>query len=65
MQFTKKTLLIGTAALVGVAAIGGTAVAATGIVSDTDDARHAEFERELAEKLGGPQADVERALGVH
>ncbi|MFM7693947.1 MAG: hypothetical protein ACKO7U_06545 [Actinomycetota bacterium] len=63
MQFTKKTILIGTAALVGVAAIGGTAVAATGIVSDTDDARHAEFERELAEKLGVPQADVERALG--
>ncbi|MFM7553495.1 MAG: hypothetical protein ACKO7Q_11765, partial [Actinomycetota bacterium] len=26
MQFTKKTILIGTAALVGVAAIGGTAV---------------------------------------
>ncbi|MFM7553295.1 MAG: hypothetical protein ACKO7Q_10740, partial [Actinomycetota bacterium] len=43
--------------------IGGTAVAATGIVSDTDDARHAEFERELAEKLGVLQADVERALG--
>lgn len=60
MQFTKKTILIGTATLVGVAAIGGTAVAATGIVSDTDDARHAEFERELAEKLGVPQADVER-----
>jgi len=62
-QFTEKTTLIRTAALVGVAAIGGTAVAATGIVSGSDDGRHAEFERELAEKLGVPQADVERALG--
>lgn len=63
MQFTKKTILIGAAAAVGVAAIGGTAVAATGIASGTDDARHAAFEQELAQKLGVPQADVERALG--
>lgn len=43
MQFAEKTTLIRTAALVGVAAIGGTAVAATGVVSGSDDARHAEF----------------------
>lgn len=63
MQFTKKTILIGAAAAIGVAAIGGTAVAATGIATGDDDARHAEFEQQLAEKLGVPQADVERALG--
>lgn len=63
MQFTKKTILIGAAAAIGVAAIGGTAVAATGIADRDDDARHAEFEQELAQRLGVPQADVERALG--
>ena len=63
MQFTKKTILIGTAAAIGVAAIGGTAVAATGIADRDDDTRHAEFEQELAQRLGVPQADVERALG--
>lgn len=63
MQFTKRTILIGAAAAIGVAAIGGTAIAATGIADGTDDARHAAFERELAQKLGVPQADVERALG--
>jgi len=64
MQFTKKTILIGTAAAIGVAAIGGTAVAATGVVDrdDAGDAREAAFERELAQKLGVPEADVERAL---
>lgn len=62
MQFTKKTILIGAAATIGVAAIGGTAVAATGIADRDDDARHAEFEQELAQKLGVPQADVERAI---
>lgn len=65
MQFTKKTILIGSAAAMGVAVIGGTAVAATGVVDrgDADEARHAAFEQELAQKLGVPQADVERALG--
>ena len=63
MQFTKKTILIGAAAAIGIAAIGGTAVAATGVVGSNDrDARHAEFEQELAQKLGVPQADVAKAL---
>jgi len=63
MQFTKKTIMIGAAAAIGVAAIGGTAIAATGIASGDDDARHAAFEQELAQRLGVPRADVERALG--
>ena len=62
MQFTKKTILIGATAAIGIAAIGGTAVAATGIATGDDDARHAEFEQELAQKLGVPQADVEAAI---
>jgi hypothetical protein len=64
MRYSKKTLIIGTVATtVGLAAIAGPVLAAN-IVSHNDQRQEQQeaFEKSLAEKLGVPQADVDRAL---
>jgi len=64
MRYSKKTIIIGTiAATVGLAAIAGPVLAAN-IVSHDDQREQQQeaFEKSLAEKLGVPQADVDRAL---
>ena len=64
MRYSKKTIVIGTvAATVGLAAIAGPVLAAN-IVSHDDqrEQQHEAFEKSLAEKLGVPQADVDKAL---
>ena len=64
MRYSKKTMIIGTvAATVGLAAIAGPVLAAN-IVSydDQREQQQEAFEKSLAEKLGVPQADVDKAL---
>ena len=64
MRYSKKTMIIGTvAATVGLAAIAGPVLAAN-IVSHDDQREQQQeaFEKSLAEKLGVPQADVDKAL---
>ena len=64
MRYSKKTIIIGTvAATVGLAAIAGPVLAAN-IVSHDDQREQQQeaFEKSLAEKLGVPQADVDKAL---
>lgn len=66
MNLNKKTILIGsTAAVAGLAAIAGPALA-TGAVSlpggGDDDQHHEQFAQDLARELGVPQAQVDEAL---
>lgn len=65
MNLNKKTILIGsTAAVAGLAAIAGPALA-TGAVSlpgGDDDRHHEQFAQDLARELGVPQAQVDEAL---
>ena len=64
MRYSKKTMIIGTvAATVGLAAIAGPVLAANIVTHDDQREQQQEaFEKSLAEKLGVPQADVDRAL---
>ena len=64
MRYSKKTMIIGTvAATVGLAAIAGPVLAANIVSHDEQrEQQHEAFEKSLAEKLGVPQADVDRAL---
>jgi len=64
MRYSKKTMIIGTvAATVGLAAIAGPVLAAN-IVSPNDQQTQEQqaFEQSLAQKLGVPQANVDKAL---
>ena len=63
MRYSKKTMIIGTAAAtVGLAAIAGPVLAANIVSHDDQREQQQAFEKSLAEKLGVPQADVDRAL---
>ena len=64
MRYSKKTMIIGTVATtVGLAAIAGPVLAANIVTHDDQREQQQEaFEKSLAEKLGVPQADVDRAL---